>query len=131
MSIPKASLRAVQSSQSLKRKTPSRRIVTLRTESAHSKKTTSSRSPALLQNNEERISQPLNRILIVDKNSPLHNEFSTALQMNMIITVDYEKNTFSVIKNRWGDNIENISLKYLGKFITCPHDQYYVSKIRR
>jgi hypothetical protein len=75
--------------------------------------------------NNELISTPLNRVFIVDKNSLYANpadNWKVWMDMNLIITIDYANNTFSIVKNRWGDagDYINLPIPLLPTFLFHP-----------
>lgn len=136
MSIPKASKRAERLSRYLKQKIPSRRTVTTLTTSEPSRKTESNPSPAPANtpvecperaaepNIPELINEPLNQVLLVDKNSTLadmrSSNYRTWLTMNLIVAIDYGRNVFSVLKNRWGETAKELPLDCLATFLYHP-----------
>lgn len=73
---------------------------------------------------EELVNEPLNRVLILDKNSPLvlrvPDNFKLWMEMNLVISVDYGANTFTVLKNRWGKNSFTMPLNVLGFYLFQP-----------
>jgi len=76
-------------------------------------------------NFDELYNEPLNRVLIIDKNSPLSipsdKNYKIWMEMNLIIGIDYANNTFAVLKNRWGViSIKDIPLKLLTTFLFHP-----------
>jgi hypothetical protein len=74
----------------------------------------------------ELIDEPLNRVLIIDKNSSLadvnnHDNWQRWMDLNLIIAVDYGENTFTILKNRWGlENNMSIPLYLLETFLLHP-----------
>lgn len=131
MLIPKAKNPPAQSSRSRKRAKQSRRIVTTRTASEHSRKTKSNPSPAranILPQPDcpSRVAEPLNGVLLVGHDShPVRNSmgadvFRVWTQMNLILSVDYGRNSFNVIKNRWGPLAVDLPLDLLGTFLFHP-----------
>lgn len=132
-SIPKASKRRESSSQSRKQKTLLRRIVTMLMTFERSKKKAFNLSPAQasipVESPElaaELFNEPLNRVLLVDSNShlvqyPMSGDVHHLwLEMNLIIAIDYGRNVFSVLKNRWGAETKNIPLDLLATFLYSP-----------
>lgn len=75
---------------------------------------------------DELISKPLNRIFIIDKNSihihPVADTWKFWVNMNLVITIDYANNTFSIVKNRWGDagDYINLPMPLLPTFLFHP-----------
>jgi hypothetical protein len=65
--------------------------------------------------------------LLVDKNSTLaeyrtfgRDNYRTWCEMNLIIAIDYSRNTFEILKNRWGTNEKDIPLDLLATFLYNP-----------
>ena len=119
MSIPKASKPHGSSSQSRKRTKPSRRTATTPTVSARSRKTKSSPSPA-----PENTLRLLERVLVIDSRSSLawdvFSNWDFWAWHNLIVALNYGENTFATLKNRWGENVENIPLDLLATFLYHP-----------
>ena len=131
MSIPKAKPQPAPSSRSRKPTRASRRTATTVAASVPSRKSKSSRSPApastpTLLDCPERVAEPLNRVLLVDRNSSLvrsdnrYEKFRVWCQMNLIVALDYGNNSFSVVKNRWGSEVDNLPLDCLATFLFNP-----------
>lgn len=128
MSIPKANKHPAPSSPSPKPKTPSRRTATTVAASVPSKKIKSkpSPAPASIPAWPERVASPLNRVLLVDRNSSVvqspigSGNFRLWCEMNLIVALDYGNNSFSVLKNRWGARVEDLPLDCLATFLFNP-----------
>jgi len=131
MSIPTAKRLLGRLSRSRKPKTQSQRTATTPTVSEPSKKITSKESPAPAKTPDlldcpERVAEPLNRVLLVDKNSYLAKfdigaTYPIWIQMNLIVVLDYATNSFEVLKNRWGAfDVKGIPLDLLATFLYHP-----------
>jgi hypothetical protein len=124
MSIHKAKKPNELSSQSPKRKTPSRLTATLPATFARSKKISSNPSPvpATPVDCPNWAAEPY-RTLIADHRSPLldlHNNFVQWSQLNLIISINYGKSTFSVRKNRWGALLKDVPIDWFVVFLYNP-----------
>lgn len=131
MSIPKAKPQPAPSFRYRKPTRASRRIATTVAASVPSRKNKSSRSPAPASiptplDCPERVAEPLNRVLLVDKSSPLVRQllgsenFRLWCEMNLVVALDYGSNSFSVLKNRWGGKVSNLPLDCLATFLFNP-----------
>ena len=131
MSIPKAKRLLGQLFRSRKPEKQSRRTATTRTVSARSKKTASKVSPApakipVCPDCLRRATEPLNQVLIADIESPLVSgaigarSWQLWMTQNLIISTDYKRNVFHVLKNRWGPSEKGIPLDLLATFLYNP-----------
>lgn len=125
--MDKAKRPHAQSSQSRKRAKQSRRIATARTESGRSRKNKSNPSPARASTLPQldcpnRVAEPLNGVLLLNKHahSPQWPPHAYWADLNLILSVDYGRNSFDVIKNRWGRCVENLRLDLLATFLFHP-----------
>ena len=137
-SIPKGKKPHEPSSPSRKPRTPSRPTATTRTVSGRSKKTRlpPSRARASILADcpkraaepsiPELVNEPLNRVLLLDHNCWLLQwpknicNLPVWEEMNLIISIDYGRNVFNVLKNRWGETVNNLPLDCLGTFLYHP-----------
>lgn len=73
---------------------------------------------------QELMDEPLNRILIVDKNCQLsvpdYKTYELWMCMNLILLIDYKNNTFKVEKNRWGKQDVTLPVSLLPTFLFHP-----------
>jgi len=89
--------------------------------------------------NDELTTEFLNGVFISDKNSPFLNHKCSSdsyrlwMEMNLIIAADYENNTFSVLKNRWGNQGDHINLpiSLLPTFLFNPELTDYFSLLEK
>ena len=124
MSMPKANKPQGRLSRSPKQKTQLPLTATTPMGSGRSKKNKSklSLAPTNIQQ-LELISEPLNRVLIIDKNNSFSrpdDNWRIWCNMNLILLVDYSENVFKVIKNRWGCHDVVLPINLLGKFLFHP-----------